>query len=860
MYKSLRPHAVCGLVLATLVILIGTPSKADHLPYLNGDVFAGIGHGLIKHFNSSGVLLEILDNGTGTNEDTGMAFDSAGNLYATNFSDSSVSLFNDQGGLVEARFLSGLNSHGESIVFDINGNFYIGHADGTQDILKFDPNGNPVATYDVATERRGSDWIDLAADQCTMFYTSEGFLIKRFDVCSNVQLSDFANIGSSPSFGLRIRDNGEVLVASSNQVVRFAVLLKFNAGIQVSLAGLTIFGEKTVALDDTDGDGLPDIWEENGFDYDGDDTPDVDLPGMGALKDHKDIFVYIDWLGEGFLGHDHKPDQKSIDAVVDAFAAAPVDCDEMGQNCKGINLHVVYGNEIDETDENRELGSVSGPDPACDYTWGEFAILKEDNFPPKMWPIFHYAIFGHELPIIPCIDGRPGGVSRNDDDESGTALFYQGSSDFVIGLGAWELFFGLELNTASTTSTAGTFMHELGHNLGLGHGGVVLDVNGNAIGSEHTLYKPNHLSVMNYSFSHRGLKLKDDSKGYMDYSRFSTTDLPDLDETNLSEADGINAGDKVKDYATMYFCQDAVDPEEGVWVQGLQQSIDWNCDGETTNDVSTNINKDESDSEENILSTLTTVNEWKHLNYKGGAIGAFGPTVVLPQVTSMKKSPEITFEQDLAIGPFVDNLPPQSNAGPDQAVHLGNIVNLIGSGNDPDSGPSPLTYSWVQTDGPAVLLTGATSATSTFTPTVVGKYTFTLTVSDGESSASDSISIDVIYDFNGFFSPVNNAGEWNIVKSGRAIPVKFSLNSDQGMAIFQTNSPNTRTVACDRTRSSDVFEETVTAGSSGLKYNPKKGTYNYIWKTKKAWAGTCKELVVTLIDGTTHNAFFNFTK
>jgi pimeloyl-ACP methyl ester carboxylesterase len=36
--------------------------------------------------------------------------------------------------------------------------------------------------------------------------------------------------------------------------------------------------------------------------------------------------------------------------------------------------------------------------------------------------------------------------------------------------------------------------------------------------------------------------------------------------------------------------------------------------------------------------------------------------------------------------------------------------------------------------------------------------------------------------------------------------------------------------------------------------------YTYAWKTKKAWAGTCRELVVTLDDGSTHTAQFSLTR
>lgn len=32
------------------------------------------------------------------------------------------------------------------------------------------------------------------------------------------------------------------------------------------------------------------------------------------------------------------------------------------------------------------------------------------------------------------------------------------------------------------------------------------------------------------------------------------------------------------------------------------------------------------------------------------------------------------------------------------------------------------------------------------------------------------------------------------------------------------------------------------------------------WKTSKAWAGTCRELIVTLDDGSTHTAQLTFTR
>jgi CSLREA domain-containing protein len=116
------------------------------------------------------------------------------------------------------------------------------------------------------------------------------------------------------------------------------------------------------------------------------------------------------------------------------------------------------------------------------------------------------------------------------------------------------------------------------------------------------------------------------------------------------------------------------------------------------------------------------------------------------------------------------------------------------------------------------------------------------------------------YDFSGFFSPVDNPPDINEVKAGRAIPVKFSLGGDQGLDIFESGYPTSQQIDCASTASVDPIEETVTAGSSSLSYDATTDTYTYVWKTDKAWADTCRELVVTLNDGSTHVANFQFVK
>jgi hypothetical protein len=116
------------------------------------------------------------------------------------------------------------------------------------------------------------------------------------------------------------------------------------------------------------------------------------------------------------------------------------------------------------------------------------------------------------------------------------------------------------------------------------------------------------------------------------------------------------------------------------------------------------------------------------------------------------------------------------------------------------------------------------------------------------------------YNFTGFFQPVDN-GIFNKAKAGSAIPVKFSLDGDQGLGIFMVGYPKAIPIACPSASApSDPIEETVTAGGSSLTYDSLSDQYSYVWKTSKSWANKCYQFDLGLVDGSSHTFDVILTK
>ena len=141
----------------------------------------------------------------------------------------------------------------------------------------------------------------------------------------------------------------------------------------------------------------------------------------------------------------------------------------------------------------------------------------------------------------------------------------------------------------------------------------------------------------------------------------------------------------------------------------------------------------------------------------------------------------------------------------------------------------------------------------------VGTTTVNVTATDGNgTTATSSFTVTVLYNFAGFFQPVDNLPTVNIVNAGQSIPVKFSLSGDKGLNIFAVGYPASGIIPCDVTEPGDDIEETATAGASTLTYDATPDRYTYIWKTNKSWRGTCRMFVVRLNDGSDHFAKFRF--
>ncbi|MBL4770368.1 MAG: hypothetical protein JKY61_04355 [Planctomycetes bacterium] len=131
-----------------------------------------------------------------------------------------------------------------------------------------------------------------------------------------------------------------------------------------------------------------------------------------------------------------------------------------------------------------------------------------------------------------------------------------------------------------------------------------------------------------------------------------------------------------------------------------------------------------------------------------------------------------------------DNDAPSSNAGANQSVDESSSVQLSGSGVDPEG--SGLTYNWVQTSGPAVVLDDANASQPTFSaPDLVANsdITFELQVSDGVNTSVDTVTVTVNADND---APTSEAGANLSVEEGMNVQLTGSGVDPEGEGLTYT--------------------------------------------------------------------------
>lgn len=235
---------------------------------------------------------------------------------------------------------------------------------------------------------------------------------------------------------------------------------------------------------------------------------------FGVFAAAADTFrVEIDYMGPAADGHDHRPSQLVLDAVIQMFA------------CQGHTLI------IDLDDEIPHMDTLTGnPNDDCGqfwtYTGASNTYRNIRNQFRDRGAGWHYCIFAHQYRVdSDDIDNNSGCVTTT---SSGRA---NGGDAFIVTLG------GFSGRTGTEFEQAATLAHELGHNLGLSHcGGMDCNV--------VTPYVQIMPSVMSYSYQLRGVRAGLLANGLApDYALFKNIDyshgrMCSQNENNLDETRG----------------------------------------------------------------------------------------------------------------------------------------------------------------------------------------------------------------------------------------------------------------------------------------------------------------------------------
>lgn len=248
---------------------------------------------------------------------------------------------------------------------------------------------------------------------------------------------------------------------------------------------------------DVDQDGLPDVAEAPGTTWN-----ELPLYDWGARPMVRDVFVEVDWLPpDGFNGTFDPailPRREALERIRQVFAshALSVHFDT------GALFHAAPGLSPTDFDLGGGNQTAWGCTLSLAGTAGvtSFYKLKADNADLRRLLSFHHVQFANALADVTCANSGSG--------TSGTSEL--GGNDLTITLGRTGLTLANQNGVNQVINwQSSTLMHELGHNLGLRHGGF-----------EDQGYKPNYLSVMNYMYQFDGLPVLGMNEGDRYYRQF----------------------------------------------------------------------------------------------------------------------------------------------------------------------------------------------------------------------------------------------------------------------------------------------------------------------------------------------------
>jgi hypothetical protein len=280
--------------------------------------------------------------------------------------------------------------------------------------------------------------------------------------------------------------------------------------------------------------------------------------------------------------------------------------------------------------------------------------------------------------------------------------------------------------TAGGTSLqkAGTFMYELGFNLGLDRGGA-----------EPVDRKPNYLSVMNTNFLFIGLLIPSGSHILREFN-YSTRLLPPLNEKALVEGAGISDPDGHLTLWYSYPLTDCRAHPNDYFSRLAYPATDWNCNGALSpGTVQTDLNADVDRNQ------LNGFDDWSALSYDGhnqigvGPRAPAGPSLLAPSDVMTTTLNEPTYQE------IRDAVPPVLfNA---EATAPIDVVSL-----SPASGyaPLPVMFNGAASTTPTGTVTSyawdfgdttvGTGATITHTYSMAGTYFATLRVTNSNGDVN----------------------------------------------------------------------------------------------------------------------------